>query len=329
MSRLFVTSGEVAKAAGVSRSTVSRVFAQSANVSPEVRDRVREAAKSLGYRVNRLAQTLKGEQSHLVGIVGSNLSSPFAAQQLDQLSLGLLRRGMQCLLLNAADADEDVSPLIELILEFQVRAIVVMSGAPPSAIFDECLANGVRVILVNREVDVEADTVRSDNSGGVKLAAERLLRAGCRRPAVVCGAATQSQTRRRNEFLKVMFDADLEPAIWSQGQTSYETGGHAARELIRSHEIDGVFCVTDLLALGFLDAAKSLGVRVPDDVSVVGFDDIPQARWEAYRLTTIRQPIAALTEAVLAAIERDPDVAGGAVVHHVLPADLIERSTVR
>ena len=184
----------------------------------------------LGYRVNRLAQTLKGEQSHLVGIVGSNLSSPFAAQQLDQLSLGLLRRGMQCLLLNAADADEDVSPLIELILEFRVRAIVVMSGAPPSAIFDECLANGVRVILVNREVDVEADTVRSDDFGGVKLAAERLLRAGCRRPAVVCGAATQSQTRRRNEFLKVMFDADLEPAIWSQGQTSYETGGHAARE---------------------------------------------------------------------------------------------------
>ena len=68
---------------------------------------------------------------------------------------------------------------------------------------------------------------------------------------------------------------------------------------------------------------------MPDDVSVVGFDHIPQARWEAYRLTTIRQPIAALTEAVLAAIERDPDGAGGAVVHHVLPADLIERSTVR
>lgn len=330
MTRNFVTAERVAQSAGVSRSTVSRVFTEGASVSADVRAKVEEAARVLGYRVNRLAQDLKGQQSRLVGVVGTNLSTPFAAQQLDALSRGLLNRGMQCLLLNAADAEHDLGPLIEGILEFRARAIVLMSGAPPSAIIDECLANGVRVILVNREADVETDTIRSDDIEGVRLAVERLLRAGCKRPAVVSSSArTQSQTRRRNEFLKLMFKAGLEPAIWAQGQTTYEAGAQAARELLLAHEIDGVFCVTDLLALGFLDAARTMNFRVPEDLSIVGFDDIPQAEWEAYRLTTIRQPIEALTAAVIEAIERDDGLGGGRVVHRVLQAELIERSTVR
>jgi DNA-binding LacI/PurR family transcriptional regulator len=309
---------------------VSRTFTPGASVSPEVRRKVQEAAAALGYRVNRLARSLISDRSNLVGVVGANLSTPFMARELDLLSRRLLQDGLQCLLLNAADAERGIAPLIELILEFRVRAIVVMSGSPPSSIVDECLANGVRVVLVHRQVDAAmADTIVSDDAAGASMAAERLLRAGCRRPAVVAsGAGTPSQLRRSEAFRARMAGAGVETRLWCAGETSYESGVRAARDLLPQAETDGVFCVTDLLALGFLDEARALGRRVPADVSVVGFDDIPQAAWQPYRLTTIRQSPEDLASAVLDAVRREPkdDRERG---HTVLPVALVERATVR
>ncbi|WP_414474655.1 LacI family DNA-binding transcriptional regulator [Microvirga sp. M2] len=329
--RNFVTAEDVAKLAGVSRSAVSRTFTPGASVSADVRHRVQEAAKTLGYRVNRLASSLISDQSNLVGVVGANLSLPFMARQLDELSRALLRRGLQCLLLNAAEAEQGIAPLIELILEFRVRAIVVMSGSPPSSIIDECVANGVRVILVNRQDDdIEADTIISDDIGGAHIAARRLIAAGCRRIGVVgSGARTPTQIRRRVAFMDCIREAGIEPAVWASGKTTYETGSVAARELLASQELDGVFCVTDLLALGFLDGARGMGRRIPEDLSVVGFDDIPQSAWDPYRLTTVRQSMSDLTGSVLAAIDREMQGKGTGLVHEVLPVELVERSTVR
>ncbi|EIM28797.1 LacI family DNA-binding transcriptional regulator [Microvirga lotononidis] len=329
--RSFVTSEDVARLAGVSRSAVSRTFTPGASVSADVRHRVQEAAKTLGYRVNRLARSLISDQSNLVGVVGANLSLPFMARQLDELSRELLKRGMQCLLLNAAEAEQGIAPLIELILEFRVRAIVVMSGSPPSSIIDECMANGVRVILVNRQADdTEADTIISDDLSGARLAAERLLRAGCGRIGVVgSGVRTPTQIRRRGAFVDRVREAGIEPAVWASGGTAYETGMDAARGLLSTHDLDGVFCVTDLMALGFLDGAREMGRRVPDDLSIIGFDDIQQSAWAAYRLTTIRQSMSDLTDSVLAAIERKMTGERGDLAHEVLPVELVERATVR
>ena len=329
--RNFVTAEDVARLAGVSRSAVSRTFTPGASVSADVRLRVQEAAKTLGYRVNRLARSLISDQSNLVGVVGANLSLPFMARQLDELSQALLRRSMQCLLLNAADAEQGITPLIELILEFRVRAIVVMSGSPPSSIVDECVANGVRVILVNRQADdTEADTIVSDDLDGARIAAERLLQAGCRRIGVIgSGARTPTQLRRRTGFVSRIEAAGIEPVVWAAGETTYETGVEAARGLLASHDLDGVFCVTDLLGLGFLDGARAMGRRIPEDLSVIGFDDIPQSAWAPYRLTTLRQSMSDLTASVLAAVEREMHGKGAALVHEVLPVELVERATVR
>jgi DNA-binding LacI/PurR family transcriptional regulator len=266
-----------------------------------------------------------------LGVVGANLSLPFMARQLDELSRALLKRGMQCLLLNAAEAEQGIAPLIELILEFRVRAIVVMSGSPPSSIIEECVANGVRVILVNRQADdADTDTIVSDDLGGARIAADRLLRTGCRRIGVVGSSArTPSQMRRRCEFMKCVTEAGIEPLVWASGETTYESGAAAAQGLLASNDLDGVFCVTDLLALGFMDRAREMERRIPDDLSVIGFDDIPQSSWTPYRLTTIRQSMTDLTESVLAAIEREMHGEGTALVHSVLPVELVERKTVR
>jgi DNA-binding LacI/PurR family transcriptional regulator len=328
MSTRFVTADDVAKLAGVSRSAVSRTFTPGASVSPDTRRRVAAAAQALGYRVNRLAQGLISAHSNLVGVVGANLATPYMAGQLDLLSQALLSRGLQCMLLNAGGSDSDVSRLIDLILEFRVRAIVVMSGSPPSAIVEECITNGVRVILVNKVVPgASADAIFTDDAAGAKLAARRLLDAGCRRIAVIAsGSGTSSLKARADAFSKALARGGAEPVRWAEGSTSYETGQRAALELLSDADFDGAFCVTDLIALGFLDGARSdAGRQVPADLSVIGFDDIPQAGWSAYRLTTIRQSLHSIADAVIAAIERD----GNAALSTTIPVSLVERATVR
>ncbi len=324
-----MTAEDVARRAGVSRSAVSRTFTEGASVSDRVRQRVLEAAAALGYRVNRLAQGLIHKRSNLVGVLGAGLSTPYMSAQLDSLSRALLQEDLQCLLLNAAGGESNIKRLIDLILEFRVRAIVVMSGLPPSAIVRECLANGVRVILVNTVMEgARADTILADDVAGARLAAETLIAAGCRRPAIVSSSAgTGSQTRRVEASAARFTEAGIKAIRWSRGTTSYETGGDAARELLAAHDIDGAFCVTDLLALGFLDTVRAGGRRVPEDVSVVGFDDIPQAAWLSYRLTTIRHPVAALTQGVMQAVLRD---AGPRKPMKILVRlELAERGTVR
>lgn len=328
MARGFVTAEEVAKRAGVSRSAVSRTFTPGASVSQAVRRKVLKAARELGYRVNRLAQGLNNDRSNLIGVVGTNLSAPFISKQLDLLSIGLLRRGLQCLLLNAADARKDIAPLIELLFEFRAQAIVVLSGEPPSSIVDECIANGVRLILVNQRLDrTDTNMVLSDDSHGADLAALRLISARCKKVAVVSSASqTPAQVRRATAFTQRMQTAGVEVVAWSDGPTGYESGYQAGCDLLRDKKIDGAFCVTDLLALGFLDAARiEMHRRVPEDVSVIGFDDIPQAGWKSYELTTIVQSLSTLTDNVLTALETDEP----ATRVQVVPVSMIERKTVR
>ena len=328
----FVTAADVARHAGVSRSAVSRTFTPGASVSHEVRERILHSADHLGYRVNRLAQSLINSRSNVIGLVGADLQQPFHAALLATLSGELLAQGYQCMLLNAANAQSDMGALIARVLEYRVFAIVVMAGTPPSSIVEECLNNGVPVILVNKLMPgLPVDTIVADHAGGGGCAAEQLLAAGCRHVGVVSSAAqTASLMGRLDAFCERAAGAGIRVQVWREGPTDYQAGCAAALAMLADTSIDGVFCVTDLLALGFLDAARSeMGRRVPDDLSIIGFDDIPQADWSAYRLTTFRQSVDDLTAAVMAVMHRR--AADSATSHAVttVPVKLIARATVR
>jgi DNA-binding LacI/PurR family transcriptional regulator len=328
----FVTAADVAERAGVSRSAVSRTFTPGASVSNEARARILDAAGSLGYRVNRLAQSLIIARSNIVGLVGADLHQPFHAECLATLSAALLADGFQCMLLNAAHAERDMGALIERVLEFRVCAIVVMNGTPPSRIVKECLGNGVPVILVNKPMPGFAvDTVVTDHAAGGRAAAEHLLAAGCRRLVVVSsGARTASLDGRVDAFCKRATQAGVPVLIWRDGPTDYCSGREAALAMLADDAIDGAFCVTDLIALGFLDAARlDRGRRVPDDLSIIGFDDIPQAGWGAYQLTTFRQPVRLLTDAVMQVIRQRAESPESPHAVFTLPASLVVRKTVR
>lgn len=332
----FVTAADIAEHAGVSRSAVSRTFTPGASVSSAVRERVLESAERLGYRVNRLAQGLINSRSNIVGLVCADLHQPFHAECLATLSAALLADGFQCMLLNAANAERDMGALIERVLEYRVSAIVVMNGTPPSRIVAECLSSGVPVILVNKPMPGFAvDTVLTDHAAGGRAAATQLLAAGCRRLAVVSsGARTASLLGRLEAFRARAAEAGVSVGVWQRGPTDYSSGRAAALVMLAENatedEIDGVFCVTDLLALGFLDAARlDCGRRVPDDLSLIGFDDIPQAGWSAYQLTTFRQPVRLLTEQVMQVIRQRAEHPETAHAVFTLPSTLVVRKTVR
>jgi DNA-binding LacI/PurR family transcriptional regulator len=133
-----------------------------------------------------------------------------------------------------------------------------------------------------------------------------------------------------NAFRKRAAQEGVPVVIWRDGPTDYSSGREAALATLTDDAIDGAFCVTDLLALGFLDAARlDCGRRVPDELSVIGFDDIPQAGWGAYRLTTFRQPVRLLTDAVMQVIRERAESPESPHATITLPASLIIRETVR
>lgn len=328
----FVTAADVARRAGVSRSAVSRTFTPGASVSHEARRRILKVATHLGYRVNRLAQSLNQARSNVIGLVGTDLQQPFHSELLATLSAAILADGFQCMLLNAANAGRDIGALMARVLEYRVAAIVVMTGTPPARIVEECLDNGVPVVLINKLLpNLPVDTVVADHAAGGGQAAQHLLDAGCRHLAIVSSAArTVSLMGRINGFQAQAALRGASVRLWQEGPTDYSSGREAALALLADDEIDGVFCVTDLLALGFLDAARTeCGRRVPGNLSVIGFDDIPQSAWSAYRLTTFRQPVRALTHAVMAAIRRRAEGRIAARAPATVPVNLVVRSTVR
>jgi DNA-binding LacI/PurR family transcriptional regulator len=135
---------------------------------------------------------------------------------------------------------------------------------------------------------------------------------------------------RINAFRKRADGAGVPVRVWEDGPTDYRSGWDAALALLAEQPFDGVFCVTDLLALGFLDAARTkFGRGIPEDLSVIGFDDIPQADWSAYRLTTFRQPVVELTRAVMEVLRRRAEHATPPHSLATVPVQLVVRSTVR
>jgi DNA-binding LacI/PurR family transcriptional regulator len=297
-----VNSFDVARLAGVSRSAVSRTFTDGASVSKETRDKVIAAARQLGYRVNVLARSLHKQKSDLVGVVAADLDNPFRAEQIDLLTQGLLERGFRPILLRG-DPNADVADLIGSLLQYSVAGVIVTSDTPPEEICMECLDNGVPLVVVNkRDPGAPVDRVVTAFEAGGRLAFDHLVASGCRKLAVVTPErSSYSINGRALAFEQAANNGGVPVIRIAWGAQSYGGGLEAAEFINRVRsEVDGLFCTADYLALGVLDGLRhDHGIRVPEDMQVIGYDDIFQAGWKAYDLTTIVQSRAELCEATL------------------------------
>lgn len=301
-SKTFVSARVVAERAGVSRSAVSRTFTDGASVSDATRRKVLEAASALGYHVNHLARGLR-ERSNIVCLVVSDMTTPIRAGMVDVITRKLQAAGRITMVINTQTDTESVSAALKQTLNYRADATVVLSGTPPASLIETCLANGQQVVLINRDDRLKGSSnLGVDNALAGREAYFLLKRGGAERFALVTSLApTASLAERETSFVAAARADGAEANVVAHGPNSYAGGAEAARAVFgRSNGPDGVFCVTDLLALGFLDAARTqFGLRVPEDVGVIGFDDIEQSSWQSYRLTTFAQPLAAMADHVL------------------------------
>ncbi|UYN99786.1 MAG: substrate-binding domain-containing protein [Devosia sp.] len=325
--RSFVSARMVAERAGVSRSAVSRTFTDGASVSEPTRRKVLDAAAALGYHVNHLARGLR-ERSNIVCLVVANLTTPVRAQLVDVLTRKLQASGKITMVINTETDTDSVSRALRQTLNYRADATVVLSGAPPASLIETCLANGQQVILINRDERLSGSSnLGVDNGMAGREALFLLKRAGCQRLGLVTSNShTASLVERETAFVRAAKEAGLPVAVTEVGPSSYQEGMTAARLVFgRSNAPDGVFCVTDLFALGFMDSARNdFSLSIPEDLCVIGFDNIEQAGWSSYNLTTFAQPMDQIADMVVGLLRQPED--GGTARKLVEPTPIWRQS---
>ncbi|RFU13288.1 LacI family DNA-binding transcriptional regulator [Rhodobacteraceae bacterium W635] len=298
-----VTSLQVAKRAGVSQSAVSRVFTPGASVAPKTAEKVRKAALDLGYRPNVLARAMITGRSRIIGLVVAYLENHFYPEVLEKLSNALQEQGYHVLIFMASQTAGNIDDVVGEILDYQVEGIIIASVALSSDITSRCEAAGVPVVLFNRLQDDESLAgVASDNlAGGRKLA--RFLAAGeHRRIAHVAGwEGASTQRDREAGFLQGLAEAGLALHARAVGNFHADQAKAAALTLFDTDDRpDAVFVANDHMAFAVMDVLRyELGLRIPGDVSVVGYDDVTIAAWPSYALTTVRQPANRMVDATV------------------------------
>ena len=303
MAERKVTSLDVAAKAGVSQSAVSRVFTPGASVSEKMSQKVRKAADELGYRPNVLARSLITGRSKIIGLVVAYLENQFYPDALERLSNALQERGYHILIFMASGTGEGVAKVIDELLDYQVDGIITASVGISDELASRCDAAGIPVVLFNRgQDDRRLSEVTSNNAAGARKIAEFLVAGGHTRIAHITGWTGSSTGRDRAAgFSDGLADLGLRPHAVLDGRFRRTESAEAAKSMMAMSEPpDAIFVGNDHMAFSVMDALRfDLGISVPDDVSVVGYDDVPLAAWGAYDLTTLRQPSNRMVEATV------------------------------
>lgn len=303
MAKDKITSAEVAKLAGVSQSAVSRVFTPGASVSSKTADKVRSAASELGYRPNVLARSLITGKSRIIGLVVGYLDNQFYPDVLERLSNALKAEGYHVLIFMASRTSGNIDKVLEEILDYQVDAILLAAVSMSSELAHRCRAAGVPVVLFNRTQDNDhLSSITSDNVAGGRKIAEHLLQCGYQRIGYIAGWEGASTQRDREQgFVEGLRAGGVNLHSREVGDFHYDSAQVAARKMFAATEIpEAVFVCNDHMAFAVMDVLRGeLGFTVPEQVAVVGYDDVAVSAWAAYNLTTVRQPANRMVEAAV------------------------------
>jgi DNA-binding LacI/PurR family transcriptional regulator len=287
------TAKEVAEAAGVSISAVSRTFTKGASVSPATREKVLAATRALGYRPNMLARALMTKRTELIGLISNNFDNPAFMEIFDLFTRRLQQRGRRPLLANLSGGIESVTAL-EMLRQYDVDGVIIASSMLAPQFAEASAEARLPVVQAFGRPGGAPDVhvVGADNVQGGRLAGQILSERSYSRIAFLGGPATATSTEDRLRGLKQSLKrSGIAPVTVVYGASySHEAGSQEMQKLL-DQEIDAVFCGDDILAIGAIDACREAGVRVPEDIGIIGFNDLAMAAWPAYRLTTIRQPI--------------------------------------
>lgn len=327
-----VTLADVAQRAGVSMATVSRVLTGSRAVRPDVEVVVRAAAEELGYTGNSIARALRRQRTDTVGMIVPSILNPFFTSLVDSMERALHGRGIALVLGDSRNDPEVEAALLRSFRDRRVDGIVVSPTHEELSVpaIAEAAAQ-VPLVQLDRRVAVDGvDWVGVDDDSAMSLVVRHLVESGVRSSAFVTASLTNSSTRDRREgFLRHAQAAGLRVREdWVVlGEFSIRSGVEAGERLLSGEDVpDAIVCADDLLAFGVLRAARSRGVRVPDDLRVTGFDDLEFAEHVEPSLTSIRQPTDRMAEEVLRLLDAGAPSNG---VRIACAPELIERASTR
>lgn len=299
-----LTSHDIARLAGLSQSTVSRVLRKHPSVKPATRDRVLAVIEENEYSPSAAARLMKTNRSGAIAVVVENLANPLYPLLLQQLVDRLAQQGLRTTVWELTGPMDEATT--RAIAESPVDGVIFATATDDTMPQLSRVAADKAIILINRSVQALAfDTVVSDNTAGGAAVARYFVLAGKQHIGLISSRSAASTIRERESgFLSCL--AQQRP---TQGCTrsphafesfSYDSGYRAVQALLSEHpRIDAIFCTNDIVAIGALDGARALGRQVPGDLWVVGYDDIPMARWDCIGLTTVRQPLAQMSDAVV------------------------------
>ncbi len=325
------TSYDVARLAGVSQSAVSRAFNAGASVSPTMRARVLAAAQQLGFTPNLLARGLIKQRSNIVALIVTELTTRVTPHILYRFGVELQRAGLHLLLFTVEGESPDDAVMAQL-LDYPLDGVVSCTTLGTEHL-QRLRSRGVPVVLFNRVSPSRAvASVRCDHVRTAAQLARKLHTAGHRRFAFVSGPGDAPVSRERERgFTSALRRLGIDRIDRVGGDYSYASGRSAGRSLAgQKNRPDAVFCANDTMALGVLDALRiDAGLRVPQDVSVVGFDDVPEAGQGAYDLTTVRPPLDAMVARAIALLRDGPANRGASAQTVLLAGEIVLRASAR
>jgi DNA-binding LacI/PurR family transcriptional regulator len=330
---MTVTLDDVAKRAGVSRSAVSRTFTPGASVSTTMRTKVENAAHELGYSPNFLARSLTTRSTKLIGLVSNNFHNPIFLEVFDQFTRGLQDRGLRPLLVNLTN-EKEASASVRMLRQYSVDAVIVASSTLPPGFSKAFRDAGLPVVnsFGRYEAMPEVHVLGIDDVACGRLAACELVARGYKKVAFMGGPkdATSTQYRLKGFEKELQSHSDVE---WSHSFAqaySYKAGRtEMARILQYGRHAEAYFCGDDVLSVGALTAIADKGLAVPEDVGVIGVNDMEMAGWHNINLTTIHQPFAEIIQAsinLIVGMLADPNQAPEA---SLFPCTLVERGTLQ
>ena len=331
MPKSNATSADVARLARVSQSAVSRTFTRGASVSADTKRRVLKAAEELGYSPNALARSLISGKSGIIGVLVAYLDNQFYPTVIEQLARVLQDKGYRILLFMTDTGDQDAE--VRDMLQYRVEGVVMASAHLSSGLANQCAENGIPVVLFNRYMaSSPANSVTSDNLEGGRLVGNFLVDGGHERISFIAGYEDSSTNRDREAgFYKGLAERGAVCHSRAVGAYTQEKAAQATRDLFADGEgPDAIFVANDHMAFAVMDVLRNeMKLRIPENVSVVGYDDVPQANWGGYDLTTVEQPSEPMiNETVKILLEQIKD---GSLKKRaaVLPARLIVRGSAR
>ena len=284
---------EVAARAGVSPSTVSRVLngLDADHMRPETKDRVLLAIEELDYTPVKAAQTLRRQRTQVIGILVPDISNSFFSRIVRGVGSVAFEKGFSTLVCDSNHSVEKESHYLDILLAEGVEGIVFIPvGRPDMARVKRLLHQGIKIVVADRRVE-GLPTVGADNQGGSRELTKHLLRLGYQRIAYIAGPQEVSTAQDRLAgFRQTMAVANLSPVAVCHGKFTYESGYEHAQKILKKYRVDAIMAGNDLIAIGVIQAAEDMGLSVPEDLGVTGFDHTPLLALVRPKLTTVKVP---------------------------------------